>query len=336
MKTKLFIILIGIILLNACSKDDPGNPAGRIGSGWLVPMDDLVINENAHDIIPAIDHPNFVPIGEQNLNPAEEVLVFQSGNEVKIYPVNTIWSHEIINDEGTDNFFSVSYCPITGSGIAWNRKPGNIETTYGVSGNLYNSNLVPYDRRTESYWSQMTLKAIKGSLAGEELQPEFLLHTIYATAIAGYPEAMLLDNADSSLMCDSVCRTRINNKAVADFSSGYFGVVIRNRVLLFERALFSEKMQVMQTLFQGQLLVIAGNSELEFAVAFKYRGTTTFLPLDSGLPAIMADTGGNVYDMMGNIIDGPNKGQHLDAPFSYSAKEFAWHLFFDDITYFIE
>lgn len=337
MKTNLILFISALLLLASCSKDEDNKTTpAPTSSGWLVNEDDLVINENAHDIIQAIDQPAFVAIGEQSLSPDDEVLVYQSGSEVKIYPVNTIWHHEIVNDQGVDHFFAVSYCPITGSGVAWNRTPGNTETTFGVSGNLYNSNLVPYDRLTESYWSQMTLRGIKGSMGGTELQPGFLLHTIYATATAGYPDALVLAPADSSHTCDSICRTGVNNKAGTEFLSGFFGVIIRDQVLLFDRSQFPEKMQVIQTLFQGQRLVIAGNRELELTVAFKYQGAKTFVPVDNQLPVIMADQEGNRYDMMGNIVDGPQTGQRLEVPFSYSAKEFAWISFFDEIIYFSE
>jgi hypothetical protein len=337
MKNKLLVILSGLFLLQACDKDMKNNPSpGSASSGWLVPMDDLVINKDAHDIIPAIDQPAFVQIGEQNLKPDDEVLVYQSGNQIKIYSVNTIWHHEIINDESPDSFFSVSYCPITGSGIAWDRAIGNNETTFGVSGNLYNSNLVPYDRRTESYWSQMTLKGIKGSMGGAELQPEFLLHTIYATAIAGYPDAMVLTDPANGHVCDSICQPGGNNKTGTKILSDYFGIVVLGDILLFDRAGFTGNMQVIQTLFRGQKLVIAGNRELELAVAFRYQGVKTFIPEDDQLPVVMSDQEGNKYDMMGNIVDGPKTGQRLVAPFSYSAKEFAWISFFDEIAYFSE
>jgi hypothetical protein len=217
----------------------------------------------------------------------------------------------------------------------WNRFLEGHETTFGVSGHLYNNNLVPYDRKTESYWSQMKLNGIKGPYGGYELEPRFLLHTIYSTAIAGYPDAAVLFDSTYSHTCDSICLPPVlSAEVVLPILSNYFGVVIRDEALIFHNEQFGGEIRIISTNFRGKLLVVAGSSELSFSLAFFNPKGLTFQTVDGHLPNIMKDNEGNTYDLMGNITDGPKKGQRLKSPFSYSAKEFAWKLFFEQLTYF--
>ena len=79
-----------------------------------------------------------------------------------------------------------------------------IFTPFGVSGHLYNHNLVPYDRATESYWSQMGLQSIKGSLGGNPLETKSLLLTTALTAKESFPQAMIVYDSLNHI-CDSIC-----------------------------------------------------------------------------------------------------------------------------------
>ncbi len=329
------LVIILVFVFSSCEKGTNIYPVSTAENGWLVEKEKLIINENSHDRISSIDNPIFVRADKVTINPDEEVLVYQAENQLRIYPISTIWSHEIINDQDESSFFSISYCPITGSGIAWNRFINGHETSFGVSGHLYNNNLVPYDRKTESYWSQMKLNGIKGPYGGYDLEPEFLLHTIYSTAIASYPDAVVLFDSTNSSVCDSICLppTKLGPLA-SPILSNYFGVIVREEVLLFANDLFTPKIQIFHTYFKGLSLVIAGSYELGFTTAFINTNAMTFQAIEGELPNIMKDNKGNTYDLMGNITKGPGKGQRLNAPFAYSAKEFAWKLFFDQIQYY--
>lgn len=337
MKTFQLVIISFMLLLASCSKTEIKKSTDRGIYGWLVPLEELVIRENNHDVIPSIDDPLFINLHDTTLNPKEEVLVYQTDNQVRIYPVNILWSHEIVNDKTENNFFAVSYCPLTGSGVAWNRFINGHETTFGVSGNLYNSNLVPYDRLTESYWSQMRAIGIKGPYGGQELEPEYLLHTIYSTASLAYPDALLLKGPQGDHQCDSVCLPPLQGaKKSSLVSSDFFGVVVRDQAILFDRELFDDNIRIIQTSFIGKSLVVAGSNKLGFITAYINGDNADLQAVDDNLPVIMTDSDGNLYDLMGNITDGPKKGQRLKAPFSYMAKPFAWPLFFEKLTYYKE
>ena len=339
MKTYLVASIIFLGLLFSCTKSNVKENTQFTGYGWLVPLDQLVIHEDNLDRIQSIDYPVYIKTSAISFNPNEEVLVFQSKNLVKIYPVNTIWSYEIVNDQYEDYFFTVSYCPITASGIAWNRELNNGVTTFGVSGSLYNSNLIPYDRNSGSFWTQMKLRSIKGPLGDDKLENEFLLHTIYSTAVSAYPEAVVLIDTSGNHECDSNCLSPSVKLSGKDDSAmfldeNYFGVISNDEALLFDYELFADSIHIIQAQFRSLALLIIGSKELGFITGFIHNGSEKFQPLNNQLPDIMVDSQGNTYDLMGNVTGGPKKGQRLKAPISYSAKKFAWELFFPDPVFY--
>jgi hypothetical protein len=89
----------------------------------------------------------------------------------RVYPLQVIVWHEIVNDIVAGSPLLISYCPLSGSGLAYERTIDGLTVEFGTSGKLYNSNLVMYDRKTDTYWSQIGGLAIVGELAGRTLTP---------------------------------------------------------------------------------------------------------------------------------------------------------------------
>ncbi len=126
--------------------------------------------------------------GAKYLNENDFVLgVFLNG-EARAYPHNILWWHEIYNDKIGDTEFSVSFCPLTGSGMAVAGKIGNADVDFGVSGNLFNSNLVMFDRQSESFFSQMTFTGIKGEQKGVKLELLPIVETTWKRWKEMYPK----------------------------------------------------------------------------------------------------------------------------------------------------
>ena len=123
------------------------------------------------DGIPPIDRPKFVDPGDVGwLVDQEPVLSVALRGRVKAYPVRILMWHEIVNDRIGGQPVTVTYCPLCNTGIAFRRPVVDGELLdFGTSGRLFNSNLVMYDRQTGTYWSQATLEAIVGPLAGRRL-----------------------------------------------------------------------------------------------------------------------------------------------------------------------
>ncbi|MBI2337691.1 DUF3179 domain-containing protein [Candidatus Daviesbacteria bacterium] len=126
----------------------------------------------AKDCIPAIDNPKFILAedAEKSGQIKDEDVVFAifHKNVARAYPQKILNWHEIVNDEVEGEFIIVTFCPLCGTAIGFERPA---DTTFGVSGKLVNSNLVMYDRKTETLWQQLGGEAIAGQLLGQKLTP---------------------------------------------------------------------------------------------------------------------------------------------------------------------
>jgi len=142
------------------------------GVKYIVDPAKLVGGGPPKDGIPSIDDPKFVSVEEADgyIQDNELVLAIIYKGIKRVYPLQIMVWHEIINDSIADDPVLITYCPLCGSGIAFERKIDGEEVEFGVSGKLYNSNLVMYDRKTNSYWTQVDGLAIVGELSGTKLK----------------------------------------------------------------------------------------------------------------------------------------------------------------------
>ena len=124
------------------------------------------------DGIPAVDEPRFVGVGgaEGWLEPQEPVILLRVANEVRAYPIQIVMWHEVVNDTVGGVPVTVTFCPLCNTAIAFERTVNGRELTFGTTGRLRFSNLIMYDRRTESWWQQATGEAIAGALTGIRLK----------------------------------------------------------------------------------------------------------------------------------------------------------------------
>lgn len=123
------------------------------------------------DGIPAITDPEFIEVAaEADLTPREPVITLEIVGEVpRAYPIRYLTWHEIVNDTVGGIPVAVTFCPLCNSGITFDRRTDAGVLEFGVSGKLRNSDMVMYDRETESWWQQAVGEAIVGELTGTEL-----------------------------------------------------------------------------------------------------------------------------------------------------------------------
>jgi len=123
------------------------------------------------DGIPALDDPSFVSVAAKtDLTPREPVITLEIEGEVpRAYPIRYLTWHEIVNDVVGDRPVAVTFCPLCNSGITFDRQTDAGVLSFGVSGKLRNSDMIMYDRETESWWQQAVGEAIVGDLTGTEL-----------------------------------------------------------------------------------------------------------------------------------------------------------------------
>ncbi len=122
------------------------------------------------DCIPSIDNPRFEPLDEVTLPDREPVIGLRIGDDVRAYPLRILIRHEIVNDVVGGMPVVVTFCPLCNTAMVFDRTVDGRVLEFGVSGKLRNSDLVMYDRETESWWQQFLGEAIVGEMTGARLK----------------------------------------------------------------------------------------------------------------------------------------------------------------------
>ena len=145
------------------------------------------------DGIPPIDDPVFTPVSDvSGLDAREPVMSVVIDGEARAYPLRIMIWHEIVNDTLAGQPISVTYCPLCNAAIVFDRTIDGSETTFGTTGKLRNSDLVMYDRATESWWQQFTGEAITGSMTGTSLKVIASRLEAWDSFRARYPDGEVL------------------------------------------------------------------------------------------------------------------------------------------------
>jgi hypothetical protein len=136
-----------------------------------VPYSQVLSGGPPKDGIPAIDDARFVSVEDADswLEPKEPIILFQIGDDIRAYPIQIVMWHEIVNDTVGGVPVVVTFCPLCNTAIAFERTVESKELTFGTTGRLRFSNLIMYDRQTESWWQQATGEAIAGEFTGKKL-----------------------------------------------------------------------------------------------------------------------------------------------------------------------
>ncbi|QOD92951.1 DUF3179 domain-containing (seleno)protein [Chryseoglobus sp. 28M-23] len=146
------------------------------------------------DGIPAIDDPAMVPLDEVSWGDGVQAIVLDDGaNPARVYPYNILVWHEIVNDTVDGVPVAVTFCPLCGSAIVFDRTlPDGRVSTFGVSGGLIDSNMIMFDRETEGLWQQSTGRSLAGEFVGAELALHpFQLLTL-GEAREAHPDALVM------------------------------------------------------------------------------------------------------------------------------------------------
>src|SRR5213594_2046127 len=137
----------------------------------IVPLDQIVSGGPPPDGIPSIDSPKFNSVNDGNkfLGDSDKVVGININGDIRAYPLQILVWHEIVNDNVGGTPVAVTYCPLCFTNQVFNRTVNCQTVEFGTSGKLYNSNLVMYDRTSNSLWSQALGQAIVGNHAGVKL-----------------------------------------------------------------------------------------------------------------------------------------------------------------------
>ena len=316
-------------------------------SGWTIPVTEVRDGGPGKDGIPALDSPVMVRVPDSSdvLDSVLVIGVLHEG-EYRAFPQDVLDYHEVANDSVQFNAYVLSYCPLTGSALAWDVDDGDSNTEFGVSGLLYNSNLILYDRLTDSRWSQMLQQSVEGSRSRERAARMQVIETTWATWKAMYPDSWVLTRSTGHVREYDIYpyggyRTsaellfpvdNLDNRLHAKLR--VIGIHSDSSSRVYQIPEFGSTTRTINDQFEDQPIVVIGNTSKNFAAIYSREmddGTIlTFSPLQDQLPIVMDDDEGNTWDIFGAAVSGPRSGEQLGMTRSYTAFWFAWAAFFEN------
>lgn len=137
-----------------------------------IPVDEIFSGGPPKDGIPSLDQPRFMTSNQAKnfVKDGDRVLGLARNGHAKAYPVKILNWHEIVNDKIGNQAVVVTFCPLCGTGMVFDARVKGQSLIFGVSGLLYQSDMLLYDRKTESLWSQIKTEAVTGPLTGARLK----------------------------------------------------------------------------------------------------------------------------------------------------------------------
>src|SRR6056297_114842 len=351
---KLLILLLASGLSLACSSSSDSTAPPPDGSGqdnggdsstnvqWSIPRSEVLDGGPGKDGIPALINPELVAIDAIDfLSDDDLVIGFKNGDDVRAYPHAILDWHEIINDNIGEVSVAVTYCPLTGTGIGWSRLIDGSETTFGVSGLLYNTNLIPYDRATDTNWSQILNEAVNGPLIGTLAETITLFETDWKTWKALYPDSKIVGRNTGFSRTYGVSPygdyNTNNNRFLFPVPKDsrlpskerVHALLDGDRAKAYRFSSF-ESEHIISDVFEGKEYLIVGNTN--FIVSFEMPAEKTvddFQYIHTGGELLLEDNDGNQWNVFGEALTGPDTGSLLVKSKSMMGMWFSIPAFYD-------
>lgn len=325
-----------------------------------IPWSEIRSGGPPKDGIPAVDHPIFVPIAdEESLADTEPVIGVVLNGEAKAYPLQVLIWHEIANDRIADTPVAVTFCPLCNSAVVFDRRLNGEVYDFGVSGNLRNSDLIMWDRQTESWWQQLTGEGIVGALAGGQL--DFISAPIVAwedfraahpnglvlsrdtgyrrnygsNPYAGYDRVdnppFLYDGEDDDRLLP---KERVAAVSLGDEQVAYPYAVLRERRVVNDTVAGSDIVvfHADGTLSALDDRQISNSQDVGATGVFQREtsaGVLTF-GYDGQAGRVFDEETGSTWNILGVATDGPLAGEQLERVVHHDHFWFAWAAFHAD------
>ena len=331
----LYSFLLSIVIFGCSSSDDTMEPAnsGNSGNGqaevWLIPQVEIHDGGPGKDGIPSIDTPKFVSANDDEiayLSDSELIVGIVFGGVVRAYPHRILNWHESVNDQINSEKINISYCPLTGTAFGWKGMVNSENTTFGVSGLLYNANLILYDRKTDSNWSQLGLQCVNGKRIRDFPEVVQVIETAWGVWKQFYPNTQVMTedtgfSRDYLLYPYGTYRTNheyfifpvnpLNNSLPS--KERVFALIDKRRSKAYQFEKFENGLAIKEQ-FNGKDYLIVGTKE--FIVGYLLEGD--YVDLDysydlnlEGNVTIFTDNEGNSWSLNGFALSGPRAGQQL-------------------------
>ncbi len=350
---RILVFLLFTCLLSACSGEDVAPITDTIPENtnrWSIPQNEVFDGGPGKDGIPSVDRPHFAKASNTaNLDMDELVLGIIHKDMARAYPHSILDWHEIVNDDLDDLSIAVTYCPLTGTGVGWDRMIQGNKTEFGVSGLLFESNLMPYDRNTNSTWSQQRLDCVNGDLVGTDINAIVMIETTMGTWLEAYPESDLMTeetgfnraydrypygdyrtNNDRLLFPVSNDDSRLNKK------DRVLGVLGESASIAYPFNYEMTDTEILYDYLEGDEIIIIRNTNLNYIVSYHNPNGLRFTIVEDGLPAIIQDEDGNEYDLAGRGLETSRTVPDLVPTLSFMGYWFSWGTFYPDIQLYGE
>ena len=165
-----------------------------------VDLSEVISGGPPKDGIPALSDPRFIAVGrETRLADREPVMsVSLPDQTARAYPIRYLMWHEIVNDRIGGAAVLVTFCPLCNTGMVFDPRLDGQTLTFGVSGLLRHSDMIMYDRQTESWWQQALGQGIVGTHAGRQLTQLPALMESWSSFASAHPDGLVMDEPDWS------------------------------------------------------------------------------------------------------------------------------------------
>lgn len=186
--TALFLVIMLICFVSGVQAKN-GFDLSKVS----IDKDEIFFGGPPRDGIPSIDRPEFIIASKVDyLHDDDIVIGLVRGDTARAYPTRILVWHEIVNDVIGEDAVAVTYCPLCGTAMVFKRKINGKVRSFGVSGLLYRSDVLMYDRESESLWSQLAMKAVSGPAVGKELTWLPSEHITWKAWREKYPKGQVL------------------------------------------------------------------------------------------------------------------------------------------------
>ena len=201
----IIIFVAGILALNMAQiparGQDNCQPANLNTANWrtdfcisAVDFSEILVGHPVKDGIPSVTYPSMETVDEASawLGARSPVIAIQIDDEARAYPLAILMWHEIANDEIAGTPVAVTFCPLCNSAITFDRRVNGDALEFGVSGLLRNSDLIMYDRQSETWWQQLTGEGLAGEYAGIllDIVPSQVIG--FASFVERFPDGLVM------------------------------------------------------------------------------------------------------------------------------------------------
>ncbi len=333
----LFFVLGSV--LTSCTSPEGTTPSQSIDENfkWIVPTEGI---SGSLNFFPLAVDPQMTPANEINfIDDNFRVAMVKSGSDIRVYPYDFISKFEAVNDKIGNMEYTMTFCPKTKSGLVMNRQFKQSNFTIRASGYLFQDNQVLIDESSDTFWSQMLIKCIKGKYAGERIKTFHFVETKWATVKDYFPDALVFTNASVSNKSSKVS----SKKEDLNKDNLIFGVPDQKlksnqneNVHLFPFQDFEDGIQLKSARISSEKVLIIGNKEKHFITTYINNSNADFKAVQNQFPIIMEDSNNNKWDVFGKAVSGPRKGEQLKSLPSFFALDWAWESFYDEVFIFVD